>query len=88
MKTVYILETGGSEYRVTASISENILNSYEDFDVETKRWSMNRDVVTDLFGQSPVFTNIDQAREYAIGMSDAAEEIVHMTAFAEQAFPV
>ena len=64
---IYVLETSGPEYRV--AYSQAIDNIYGKFNDETNRWAGDMDRMMDVFGQSLVFVNVEQALDLAEELS-------------------
>jgi hypothetical protein len=64
---IYVLETSGPEFRV--AYSQAIDNIYGKFNDETSRWAGDMDRMMDVFGQSPVFINVEQALDLAEELS-------------------
>jgi carbohydrate-binding DOMON domain-containing protein len=68
---VYILQTQGSEYRVT--YGQAITNIYGDFNPETNRWDSNPEMMRQYFGESKVFSNLEEAWDMALGIAGQYE---------------
>lgn len=60
---IYILETSGPEFRV--AYTQAIDNIYGNFDDATANWVGDMDRMMDIFGQSEVFDNLDDALDLA-----------------------
>ena len=64
---IYILQTHGPEFRV--SYSHAIDNIYGKFNDTTHHWDGDMDRMIDVFGQSKVFSFIEEALDEAEKMS-------------------
>lgn len=71
---VYILETLGPEYRV--AYSHAIGNIYGNYDETNCKWIGDMDRMMDVFGQSPVFSDLYKA-------IDKASEIGYIKGYLE-----
>jgi hypothetical protein len=60
---IYILETAGPEFRV--AYSQAIDNIYGNFDDTTANWAGDMDRMMDVFGNSEVFTDLNDALDKA-----------------------
>ena len=60
---VYILQTYGPEFRVCYGGA--IDNIYEGLDSESNRWKPNMKEMRDMFCDSKMFSNLDEAWDYA-----------------------
>jgi hypothetical protein len=65
---VYVLQTKGPEFRV--AYAHSIGNIYGKFDYETVEWTGDMDRMIDYFGQSVVYTDIDDAMDAAELLAD------------------
>lgn len=71
---VYLLQTKGEtgpEYRVV--YAQAIDNIYGKFNEETNHWDGNPEMMLDYFGQSEVFTDLEQAWDHANHLAEEYE---------------
>jgi hypothetical protein len=64
---IYILQTRGPEYRV--AYHQNIDEVYGTFDDDSYRWNPNQKVLLEYFQSAPMFTDIEEALDFAEQLS-------------------
>jgi len=72
---VFILQTAGPEFRV--AYSQAIDNIYGKFNDDTLNWNGDMDRMIDVFGQSKVYTILEEALDEAERMSYNYEYLEH-----------
>lgn len=65
---IYVLQTKGPEFRV--AYAHGIDTIYGKFDSETVKWSGDMDKMLDYFGQSVIYSSIDDAMDAAEILAD------------------
>lgn len=70
---VYILETVGPEFRV--AYCQAIDNIYGKFNDKTHHWDGDMDRMIDVFGQSKVYSFVEDAIDYATKVSYTYEHL-------------